>query len=127
MCPGQVDRSRRPVAKTLVQPLVIVEPEIAFDPGACFRHRLVVLQVHLLVFERPPQSFNPDVVHAASAAVHADGDLPRLQRGGELLAGEVRALIAVEYLRLPPLKALFSASRQKPISNVIDSDQLSTY
>ena len=33
----QMDRGRRPIVKTLVQPLVIVKPEIAFDPGPCFR------------------------------------------------------------------------------------------
>jgi hypothetical protein len=36
--PDQVDRGRRPIVQTLVPPLVIIKPEIAFDPGARFRH-----------------------------------------------------------------------------------------
>jgi hypothetical protein len=43
-----------------VQALVIVEPEIAFDPGARFRHRLVVLQVRNIVLFADQGSLTPD-------------------------------------------------------------------
>src|SRR6202451_3994960 len=85
-----------------MQPFLVVEPEIPFDPGSRLRHRLVIFQVHLLVLERSPQPLNENVVHTASPPIHADGDLPGRQLTGELLAGELRTLIAVEYLRPPP-------------------------
>src|SRR5947209_6384185 len=56
-------------------------------------------QVHLLVFERTPQSLDENVVHAASPPVHADRDLARYQFSGEPVAGELRSLIAVEDIR----------------------------
>jgi TolB-like protein len=99
--PCQVDCSRRPVIEALVQPFLVIETKILFNPGSCLRHRLVVLQVHLLVFERAPQPFNENVVHAASSSVHADTDLPGRQFTGELFTRELRTLIGVEYLRLP--------------------------
>src|ERR1035438_2390710 len=75
--PSQIDRRRRLVGEALVRPFLVVESEILFDPGPCFRHRLVGFQVHLLVFERSPQPLDENVVHAASPSVHADADLDR--------------------------------------------------
>jgi len=45
LCSPLVDRRRSPVLETLVQALMIVEPEVTFDAGPRFRHRRVVLQV----------------------------------------------------------------------------------
>src|ERR1019366_4035298 len=98
----QVDRRRRPVVEALVQAFVVVEPEVAGDARSCLRHRRVILQVHLLVFQRSPQALDKDVVHAAPAPVHTDGDPAPRQLPDELLAGELRSLIAVEDVRPAP-------------------------
>ena len=34
-----------------------------------------LVQMHRLVFERPPQPFDEDIVHAPGPAIHRDGDL----------------------------------------------------
>lgn len=47
----QVDRRRCPVLETLVQPFLVVEPEVAFNPCPRIRHRLIIFQVHLLLFQ----------------------------------------------------------------------------
>ena len=118
---------RRPVLETLVQPFLVVEPEVSLDSGPRFRQRLVVFQVHLLIFERPPQPLDENVVHASAASVHADGNLPGRQFAGELLTGELRTLVRIENLRsAPPQGALqrldaeveFQAHRQSPAQDI---------
>src|SRR5580658_3297088 len=123
----QPDGRRRPVFQTLMKTLLVVEPEVLRNAGARFIHRYIVFQIHLLVFERPPQPLDKNVVHTASPAVHADGDLPRRQLAGELLAGELRPLVAVKDVRPSPAQRgleRFDAEvdlhgqRQTPAQNV---------
>jgi hypothetical protein len=45
------------------------------------------------VLHSPPQALDEDVVMAAPASVHADRDSMIRQHLGELIAGELRALI----------------------------------
>ena len=56
------------------------------------------MQVDGLVLERTPQALNEDVVQAPAPAVHGDGDPGLVEHGGELLAGELAALVGVEDL-----------------------------
>src|SRR5256885_15419468 len=53
-------------------------------------------QVDPLVLHGPPQALDKDVVVAAPASVHADLDPVIPQHCGELVAGELRALIGIE-------------------------------
>ena len=87
--PARVERGRCPVVETLVQALMVVKTDIAFDARPRFGHRCVIFQVHLLLFERPPQPLDKNVVHTSSAAIHADCDLSGLKFTGELLTGEL--------------------------------------
>src|SRR5207244_7916969 len=48
----QVEPCRSPVVETLVRTLLVVKPEVFPDSGACFRHRPIILQVHLFILER---------------------------------------------------------------------------
>jgi hypothetical protein len=48
------------------------------------------------VLHSPPQALDEDVVMAAPASVHADRDPMIRQHLGELIAGELRALISIE-------------------------------
>src|SRR5882762_9828206 len=52
----------------------------------------------VLVFEASAQPLDEDVVHAPALAVHTDGDPVILQRAGEILAGELAALVGIEDL-----------------------------
>ena len=69
-----------------------------------------LVQIDRLVFERPPQPLDEDVVHAPAPAVHGDRDTRVLEHTGELEAGERAALIGIEDLRpagagVPPARA----------------------
>jgi hypothetical protein len=46
----------------------------------------------------PPESFDEDVVAEASAPVHVDVDSMRAEHTGEILVGELAALVSVEDL-----------------------------
>src|ERR1700750_2855294 len=52
--------------------------------------------VDAFVVHGPPQALDKDVVVAAPAAIHADLDPVIPQHLGELVAGELRALIGIE-------------------------------
>src|SRR5271168_5575479 len=64
-------------------------------------HVLVGLEVDLLVLETAPEPFDEDVIGKAAAAVHADGNPMGAQHAGEVVVGELAALVGVEDLGLP--------------------------
>jgi len=80
--------------------LFVVVPEEAVDPGAQLPRALVAAQVDVLVLDGAPEPLDEDVVHPASAPVHADSDLRVEQDVDEGVAGELRALVGVEDLWL---------------------------
>jgi ABC-type glutathione transport system ATPase component len=102
MLTGRVleNRARRPVVLSLVRPLVIVKRKPAADPSTRFGNRSVGLDVHLLIFQAPPQPFDEDVLQKATLSVHADPDAPARKLVGERGAGELYALISIE--NFPP-------------------------
>ena len=54
--------------------------------------------MHFLVFDRAPQPLDENVVHETTAPVHRNRDTCGLEPASEGGAGELRALIGVEYL-----------------------------
>jgi hypothetical protein len=54
-----------------------------------------VAGIDQLVFERPPQPFDENIVGRATTAIHADQNAAFLERGQEFGGGELRALIGV--------------------------------
>lgn len=58
------------------------------------------MQIQALVFDTAPQSFDEDVVQRPSPAVHADANTRDLESAGEVLTGELAALIGVEPIGL---------------------------
>jgi len=81
-------------------PLGVVEVDpLADDPLGPEAIRQFV-QIDRLVFERPPQAFDEDVVHAPAPTIHGNGDLRALEHAGEVEAGELASLIGIEDFRL---------------------------
>ena len=78
--------------------LLIVEIEPTANTGFGLGHTRIGVEVDLLVFEASPQPLHKDVVHAPTLSVHADGDPIILQRAGEVVAGELTALVGIEDL-----------------------------
>jgi hypothetical protein len=82
-------------------PSGIVEAvDISADGGPCLRDTGVGPQIHLLVFDGPPQALDEEVVSPGAFPIHADLDLVLEQQAGEGDAGELGALIGVEDLGL---------------------------
>src|SRR5207248_9210794 len=94
-----VNLPRRAIAEALVLALLVVEIEPSANTGLGFGHRRVGIEVDFLVFEAAPQPLDEDIVHAPAIAVHADGDPMSLEGGGEIVAGELAALVGIEDLR----------------------------
>ena len=66
--------SRSSILQSLVRPLSIVETQIGSNTRPSLRNALVRLQVHLLVFDTPPQPLHEHIVHLKAAGlVNAQG------------------------------------------------------
>ena len=87
----------------LMLALLVVENQPSPDAGLSRGDVAIGMQVNLFVFEAAPQPLDEDVVHAAPLAIHANRDLVPPQHAGEVVAGELAALVGVEDLR--PTKA----------------------
>ena len=84
-----------------VRPSVIVEAHPGFDAPARIAAAGEGVQVDALVFQRPPEALDEDVVKEAPAPIHRDahaGILKALRPGP---GGELASLIGVEDLRRP--------------------------
>ena len=87
------------VGKGWVRSLLVVvsQPRTDFLPG--LSPVLESVQVDALVLERAPEAFDEDVIHPSAFAVHRDLHPSVFEHLGEILAGELAALIRVEDLR----------------------------
>src|SRR5205807_6513678 len=116
-----VNLPRRAIAEALVLALFIVEAEPGADAGLGLDDRRIGVEVDLFVFEAAPQPLDEDVVHAAALAVHTDHDPVPLQVAGEVVAGELAALVGIENLGpAVATSASSSASTQNSPPSVLD-------
>src|ERR1700736_5756815 len=95
---GFVGLTRRAIAQALVLALLVIKAEPGADAGLGLGDADIGVEVDLLVFEAAPQPLDKDIVHAAALAIHADRDRVALQGTGEVVAGELAALIGIEDL-----------------------------
>src|SRR5215212_11563066 len=94
------NRTWRPVAQRLVQPLLVIKAQPAANASARLRNRAIGFDEHVLVLQATPQPLDEDVVQKATLAIHADPDPTAFQLIKETHAGELHALIGVENLGL---------------------------
>ena len=59
--------------------LSVVEGQIAAKPAPSLRDASVGAQIDFLIFDRPPEPFDKDIVAPRPLAVHADRNLGVLQ------------------------------------------------
>ena len=95
----EVGAIRRSGSEARMWPRAIVEIQVPAERSTGIADTVVGPQVDLLVFDRPPQPLNKDIVAPRAAAIHADRDGIVQQQAGERGAGELTALIGVEDLR----------------------------
>jgi len=94
--PGTLYLVGRAVAQRLVRAFAVVEDEVLGQPQQQLRQTGIALEVDVLVLDATPQPLDEDVVQGASPPIHADGNPLTQQDPREGLAGELRALVAVE-------------------------------
>src|ERR1700731_1746965 len=87
-------------AKARMWSLAVVEAQVVADRGARLADAVVGPQVDLLVLDAAPQTLDEHVVAPSSLAVHADRNAVVGEGAGECRAGELRALVRVEDVRL---------------------------
>lgn len=94
---SHMDLRWRTIGQTLMEPFMVVEHEVAFE--ACLKGRdgRIVLEVHVLIRDRPPSPFDKEIVQRAAPAIHADRDPRSRQAAGEGEARELDALVGVEH------------------------------
>ncbi len=91
---------RGPAIQRAVRAFLVVEPEIRRQPLFECWHRAIFTQIDILVLDAAPESFNKNIIQCPAAAVHADQDLVFQQPAGEVNAGELAPLVAVEDTRM---------------------------
>jgi hypothetical protein len=82
-----------------MRPLIIVKGQIVANRGTSRGDSVVGPQIHLLVFDAAPEALDKHIVAPSPIAIHADGDAILAQDAGEVVTGELAALIGVEDLR----------------------------
>src|ERR1700760_4951482 len=103
------NRTRRPVAQRLVQPLLVIKAQPAADASARLRNRAIGFDEHVLVLQAAPQPLDEDVVQEPPLAIHADPDAAAFQLVEKPRAGELHALVGIENSgTLPSTRALKS-------------------
>ncbi len=90
------NRTRRPVAQRLVQPLLVIKAQPAANASARLRNRAIGFDEHVLVLQATPQPLDEDVVREPPLAVHADPDAAAFQFVEKPGAGELDSLIGIE-------------------------------
>src|SRR5438105_15648364 len=96
-----------------MQTILIVELKIRFQPAFCIRDRLIILEIHLLIFDTSPESFHENVVQCSSSAIPTDAHVCGLEPIGKLCTGKLRSLVVVENFRPRPLKCLLERFETK--------------
>lgn len=69
----------------------IVEVQISTDASAGLGHGLVGVEIDLLVFDRPPEPLDEDIIPPCTLAIHRDFNPGLLQHRREVDGGKLRS------------------------------------
>lgn len=97
-----INRIGRLIAQRHMGSVRVVPRNIFGDPLLRLPHRVGFMEVDVLIFERPPESFDDNIIHGSSLAIPADCDAFGFQDSGEYITGELATLIRVEDFGAPP-------------------------
>ena len=95
----EVNLIRGQIVKRLVGALSVVELEPLAKALSEFGTIVKRPKVKILVFERPPESLDENIVLNTATAVHADLHFVRLEQFGKITAGKLGALVGIEDFR----------------------------
>jgi hypothetical protein len=92
----------RLIIQYLVKSSMMVKLDIPANPLGSCPNALIVVEIHVLIFERPPEPFGKNMINDAPSPIHADPNAMRLQESGECDTRKWAPLVAVEDLRRSP-------------------------
>src|SRR2546423_4284405 len=90
-----------------MSPLIIIELEVLGQACLQFNDTAIVLDIHILIFDRSPQALHKDVIQGSPPPIVAYGDTFCLQPPGKLQTGKLHTLVTVEDPGFAKLKGLF--------------------
>src|SRR2546423_10474285 len=93
--------------------MLIVELQIRFQPFFCISYRLIILDIHLLVFYTSPEPLNKNVVQCSSSSIPTDTHISSFEPVDKLVTGKLRSLVIVENLWPRVLKCLIKCLQTK--------------
>jgi hypothetical protein len=96
-----------------MQAILIVELKIRFQPSFCVRDRLIILEIHLLILNASPESFDENIVQSSPAAIPTDANPCCLEATSKIHTGKLRSLVGVKNLRSRLLKCLVEGFETK--------------
>ena len=75
----KVNVCRRQIVQRRMRSLMVVEIQIGRDLFSAMSRRVILVQIHLLIFQASPQPLHKDVVECPTFTVHADPHVMALQ------------------------------------------------
>ena len=96
-----------------MQAILIVELKIRFQPFFCISYRLIIFDIHLLIFDTSPEPLNKNVVQCSSSTIPTDTHISSFEPVDKLITGKLRSLVVVENFWLCVLKCLVKCLQTK--------------
>ena len=110
-----------PILKRRRLPLLMLGPKECTYPLHRLAWRLIILPRPLLVFDRPPQPCDNDVIKRPSPTSQAQLHPRCGQTSRQVETGQLGPLSTVAHVRSSPRRACANASRHKPTASVLDT------
>ena len=82
------------------------------DTLPCIHHRFIVVHVHFINLQCPPESFDRLVVQGPQLSGHADSGMPVLEHRDVVAAHILGAVVTVDDIRIPIFVGSFFKSFQ---------------
>ena len=105
----EIDLVRCTIVKCLMKPVLIVKVEIISQSTRSRSHRIIVVEINLLILDTAPKPFNEDIVKIAASAVPTDGNISGFESIGKGIRSELTALVIIEYQRSRLAKSTFES------------------
>src|SRR5260370_35907764 len=81
-----------------MQAILIVELKMRFQPSFRIRYRLIIFEIHLLILDASPESFDENIVQSSPAAIPTDANSCCLQATSKIHTGKLHSLVVVKNL-----------------------------
>ena len=92
-----------------MKPVLIVKVEIISQSTKSRSHRIIVVEINLLILDTAPEPFNEYIVKIATSSVPTDSNISGFESIGKGIRSELTALVIVEYQGFGLAKGTFES------------------